>query len=125
MMIHGLLASDTARAQAARRLSARHRLGASVRVNSAVVAATAGIVGFLGGLVVSMDRLWSEGHTRGACLALEIAENYGAVTSPQKQQALRALSTTPSTESGLFPKSPAAFDAACRRAWASAAWFGR
>lgn len=97
----------------------------SARLVAAAGLGLAAATGFAVGVVASNNHPHQIAHTRGACLALEFAENFGAVAPVQKRQALRAMTTSTTLHDGLFPKSVTAFEAACVKTWTSAVRLGR
>jgi hypothetical protein len=80
---------------------------------------------FLGGIFVASRDARSYNHTRGACLALEFAENFGAVSPVQKRQALRALTTSASPERGLFPRTVTEVEEICAQSLVTSVRYGR
>jgi hypothetical protein len=105
--------------------SSFRRLSRSERLTAGVAIGIAAAGGFAVGVFATHNQAHQAAHTRGACIALEFAENFGAVSTPQKRQAMRAMTTSASPQDALFPPSVAAFDEACVRIWASAVRFGR
>jgi hypothetical protein len=87
----------------------------------AICTAAAGVLGVLSGLSHSAQH----NHSRGACIALEFAENFGAIATTQKRQALRALTTSAGRHHGLFPNSVEEFEDLCTRTWTSEVRIGR
>jgi hypothetical protein len=100
-----------------------HPFGRRLGLATMVGVAAAGA--FLVGGVLGLSRSGSYNHSRGACIALEFAENFGAVGTTQKRQTLRALTSSAGRYPGLFPKSVEELEDLCIRTLASEARFAR
>jgi hypothetical protein len=81
--------------------------------------------GFLLGGFSGLNHPAQYNYSRGACIALEFAEKFGAVGATQKRQAMRAMTTSAGQHYGLFPKTVAEFEDLCIKTWAGEVRLGR
>jgi hypothetical protein len=108
------LASGTIRGDT-RRAEARFGKRIQIAIGFGVCAAS----GFLLGGFSGLNHAAQYNHSRGACIALEFAENFGAVGATQKRQTMRAMTTSAGQHRGLFPRTVAEFEDLCIKTWTS------
>ncbi len=112
------------RDQADSSLSKQHRFGRHMVVAACGLAAA---TGFVIGAVASTSQAHRFSFARGACVGLEFAEHFGALSATQKRQAMRAItaSTSTSPHQSLFALTAADFEDLCARTWAGDTRSGR
>jgi hypothetical protein len=104
---------------ASRARSAGRRIGIATIVGAAASGA------FVVGGLLGLSHAGPYNHARGACIALEFAEAFGAIGTTQKRQTWRSLTSSAGRHHGLFPASVEELEDVCTRIWPSEARLGR